>query len=948
MSQSIRFIFLFGILFCLQETASLQDLSSDIILSKINENLAQGHFIENTVYLDSIVSLPYFKKINCHNKGTIYHKIGVSYYLLDEFVTAKSFFQDSVLVVWSQCDDVTAGEKGKTQFNIGIASQYLNQYNDGRRYLDKALINIEADTQISASRYVRYYTDIANFYAAFNDYVIAELYLQKAIDKTTFITDEIDQKIKLANINYQWGKIHRAKSQFIDAANRIKKAISIREPLLEGAKDVETFKYYHDLAAVYFDQQNYREAQETAVLSLQFIDPLVDSVRLVETYEIFAEVNKALGHPDKSMVYNDEILNFSLGKLNYSEDYMRLARTYSNIAEIDTLKHDYAQALQHVDEAIAVLSFKSTPFRVEILQTPIDQLVTVDAHQFIKTLSLKAKIFSKRYHQESNDVSDLKFALSYYKKIDTLFTQKILDFRTEDAQLEYLEKINDNYGNAIEVCLTLYDATQEAIYQEEAYMFSSKTKALILLNTLEIDQIIAENTSPEEKEKRLHYKRQVNELNLELYDKTLNYDSISSLYFKAQQELNETNEKLISDNGELKISMSNISDPSSLDELQSFLHQDQVIVEYFWTDDKLYQFWISDEAFIVHSSDIDEGHLNNISQFIELCSDPASKPSDIYFIGSMLYQFLLADGIHQMSKPELNLIIIPDDRLYNISFEALSHDGSSYLVERLPISYTYSNRLLFRDQIRSGQPYVGYGSQYSKSFNARLHELKIVDQTSLLPALTLTDQELVQAATLWNGTYYLDEESTKSRFLEEPSSLILHLSLHGIVDEDLPVNSSILFDDREEDFALRASEMYTSLQPHDLVILSSCHSASGKIYRGEGVQGMSKAFLISGANTVMSSLWSASEQASLKIISQFLQELKDGSTRQLSLWKSKQTYLASAAPVARHPYYWANYILIGDASLIVRSGIFSYSFITIGVLGLLLILLIVKYLKSTT
>ncbi len=918
MDQLLKVLLLLFMVLVSPRTAILQELTAESILAEVNSNLSNARFSANVNYIDSLAKTPGFKAMDCHQKGTIYHKLGVSHYQLNHFLAAKSVFRDSVLSVWDRCAGVSPGEQGKTLFNIGIVNQYLNQYNEGKLYLDQALVKLESDTDISITRYVRYYRDIAAFYFTFNDYTLATLYLQKAKAKAMDILDEIDRRVFLADLNYQWGKVHRARAEYGPAQEKIQAAIDLREPLLDGAKDVETFKYYHGLAAVYFDQQRFLLAEQTGRSSLRFIDPAVDSVRLMETYEIFAEVNKTLQKPDASMTYHQNILDFSVKNLNYSEDYMRLARTYANMAELDTMRQDYSRALERVEQALSTLRLDKQSGTGSTYTPSIKELITVDRHQYITTLALKAEILSQKYERGPKDVKDLTSALLMYQKIDSLFSAKIMDLRTEDSQLDYLESVHLYYGRAIETCLALYRSTDDEQYAEQALLFASKTKALILLNTVKVDQVISEMSDSTKSQNRINQSSRVNELYLALYDQTLDYDSISSLYFSAQRELSVINESLLSESDELSFTYQNLLEPLRLDEVQSALASEDVLVEYFWTDDQLHQFWISTDDYIIITREVDDQQLQLMHAFIGQCGDPATSSLDILSKGKQLYDYLLGEGLAQMNRSAPQLIIIPDGPLYSIAYDALSQDGKDYLLSTIPTAYSYSNRLLSKSILETEQAYVGYGTAYSARFNERIHQQNIIEKTNFLPALQLTEQEMDTGAKLWGGAHYLNERSTKAHFLQQASSSILHLSLHGIVDDDLPANSCILFDDRAEDFILRASEMYTRGEPHDLVILSSCHSASGKIYRGEGVQGMSKAFLVSGANTVLSSLWSASEQSSLQIISHFLHSLKKGSSRQSALWEAKKKYVASASPVARHPYYWANYVLIGDASLVIR------------------------------
>ena len=74
---------------------------------------------------------------------------------------------------------------------------------------------------------------------------------------------------------------------------------------------------------------------------------------------------------------------------------------------------------------------------------------------------------------------------------------------------------------------------------------------------------------------------------------------------------------------------------------------------------------------------------------------------------------------------------------------------------------------------------------------------------------------------------------------------------------------------------MKMGEIYTLDHETDLFILSACHTATGKVFSGEGVQGITKAFLKKGQSQVVSSLWAASEVPTLNIIKGMLTSLKN-------------------------------------------------------------------------
>jgi CHAT domain-containing protein len=96
-----------------------------------------------------------------------------------------------------------------------------------------------------------------------------------------------------------------------------------------------------------------------------------------------------------------------------------------------------------------------------------------------------------------------------------------------------------------------------------------------------------------------------------------------------------------------------------------------------------------------------------------------------------------------------------------------------------------------------------------------------------------------------------------------------------------------------------------------ILALTACRSDLGKRTAGEGTMGMGRAFQYAGARSVLMSLWSVSEVASVNLVKGFFRGLKDG--------KSKSEALASAKDEIRrkgfdHPFFWAGFILVGESN----------------------------------
>jgi CHAT domain-containing protein len=145
---------------------------------------------------------------------------------------------------------------------------------------------------------------------------------------------------------------------------------------------------------------------------------------------------------------------------------------------------------------------------------------------------------------------------------------------------------------------------------------------------------------------------------------------------------------------------------------------------------------------------------------------------------------------------------------------------------------------------------------------------------------------------------------------------ILHFATHGLLNSERPELSGLVFSliDREgkpQDGFLRLHEVYNLQLNADLIVLSACESGLGKEIKGEGLIGLTRGFMYSGAPRVVASLWNVDDLATAELMKHFYQGmLKDGlpagaALRAAQLELSRQKRWAS-------PYYWASFVLHGE------------------------------------
>lgn len=154
----------------------------------------------------------------------------------------------------------------------------------------------------------------------------------------------------------------------------------------------------------------------------------------------------------------------------------------------------------------------------------------------------------------------------------------------------------------------------------------------------------------------------------------------------------------------------------------------------------------------------------------------------------------------------------------------------------------------------------------------------------------------------------------KDQDLQKEDELIAGVSKVAIADDPL-LRSGLLLSHAKRaineggDGVLTAYEvMNLDLSSTQLVVLSACETGLGEIKNGEGVYGLTRAFQVAGAANVLMSLWTVSDEATQKLMTEFYYNYIVRRMRKRDAFRKAQEALRKEFP---HPYYWAAFVMIG-------------------------------------
>jgi CHAT domain-containing protein len=349
-----------------------------------------------------------------------------------------------------------------------------------------------------------------------------------------------------------------------------------------------------------------------------------------------------------------------------------------------------------------------------------------------------------------------------------------------------------------------------------------------------------------------------------------------------------------------------------IDEIRATARRlDATIVEYLVTPQALLA-WVIEPGGAVHSvrTDVTETRLTDLTRAVLTAldtPDPAAprQAAPPHAALRELYRHIVRPVRPWLpSTAAQTLVIIPHGPLAQVPLGALEDPQGTPLIARHILSIAPSIAVFRYSALKRRTPTPGSGSMVFASPN--------VPGDAGLPALPGSVQEGRRVASrlarfapaLLQGTA-ASEHAAKTRLKD---AAFIHFATHGLVSEIRPSDSSlVLTEGSGEDGYLRAAEIYGLELTADLVVLSGCATARGRL-TGDGVFGLPRAFIYAGTPSVVASLWDVSDEATAFLMDRFYAELlrsghKAGALRTAQL-ETRRRY--------PHPALWAPFVLIGE------------------------------------
>ncbi|MEB3220410.1 MAG: CHAT domain-containing protein [Nostocales cyanobacterium 94392] len=299
------------------------------------------------------------------------------------------------------------------------------------------------------------------------------------------------------------------------------------------------------------------------------------------------------------------------------------------------------------------------------------------------------------------------------------------------------------------------------------------------------------------------------------------------------------------------------------------------------------------------------------------------KPEDktLQFDLKKLHQVLIepiADLLPQ--KPEERVIFIPQGELFTVPFAALQDANNKYLIEKHTISTSPSIQVLDllyqrKKERKDEKPFVPK--------NITGDELLIVGNPTA-PKTPLTagsdnckasrlpgaEKEAKIIAEMFQTQPLIGDAATETAIVQKmPQARIIHLATYTFAEncqkEDSPGVIALATSEGDDGW-LRTGEIQNLNLKADLVVLTGCDTALGRI-TGDGIIGLSRAFLGAGADSVIGSLWDVDDISTAALMTEFYGKLSENTDKAGAL---RQAMLETMKKYP-NPSDWAGFTLVG-------------------------------------
>lgn len=895
--------------------------------------------------------------------------VGEVNFLLDKYKVTLPYFQNSLEIskkilteqhpTTGQCL-LRLGNFYRNQGNYGLAlenaekAQEIFEKTFGYKHLYVAdayllLGNIFRDKR-SYQKAVEYYQEAQLIY---------KTYLPPTHPQSAYCT------IGIADVLTQQEKYEEAQNLYQEAIGAYQQAVGEYHPgvvlCFLGLGNMYLYKQSYDLALDYYNKVldiNYDLRGENTktssnahnnMASIYYFDGNFETARM--NFKKALEIDQTL----------------------YGTKHPNVANAYYNIAKVYEEQGKFETALEFLQLAVCA---SITDFNDENIYINPPLKNYHDENDLFYYLRFKAETLQKGFERGgSANLKGLKIALQTYLLCDQLIEVIRRSHTSEEDKIGLGKDANKLYTSAATASYNLYKFVNQynivdldtdkdlpslrREYLDYFYYFSEKNKSAVLSAALIDAKAKSFGGIPDSLLVReTNLKKEIAEYKLELATKP---DSLTEIFYKEKlfhanrtyENLIEYFEKNFPKYYELKYDLQIVT----TQRLQEILHEETAIVSYFNLVGRMYVTYLTKKNYQVFEveKEIDFDKLIMVlrnSILFKIKSMYVQNATKLY---KQFFPFPLPPEVKK-------LVIIPEGNISVIPFEVLltrpliegeNYPTFPYLIKNYSVSYAFSSNLLYQtlyaeeeDQTKHADykmflgiaPVFEKKAEVSSEAQATLKQMdnaaqegnndtnlavlgKVFTGGSITPIVG-TVKELQAIDSMFRKNNMASDihlrDNANENFVKKnglSKYKYLHIATHGFVNAEKPDLSGILLaqmSDKDQDGILYSGEIYNLNLDCELVTLSACETGLGKLTRGEGMIGLSRALLYAGAENIMVSLWKVADESTQKLMIDFYDFMLHHTQEQKTTALQKAKLRMMEHPQYSAPYFWSPFVLIGE------------------------------------
>jgi CHAT domain-containing protein/Tfp pilus assembly protein PilF len=622
-----------------------------------------------------------------------------------------------------------------------------------------------------------------------------------------------------------------------------------------------------------------------------------------------------------------------------------LANTHYHLGNFATARKLYDEALTLAQD-LGAREIEANIYRDRAYMFDRIQEYSRARESFLKAISIGQEIgYSQKiwlahaglasvYKKQNKDQEALEQYARALENIESMRSH----IQMEEHKSGFLADKFEVYVDLVSLLFDLYQGHPSKGFGEQAYYVAERAKARAFLDSLQEGEAnLSRKLSPELKERESELLRRISEIQTELIKPRISDVKRKDL-FKELEEAEDDHLHLIQRIRSTSPVYAQIvyPEPYRLEDIgKRLLDTETAILEYLVGEEEAFLFFLTRDDFSVHRLSASKDLEDRAHNYLSLLKTGTDKDFQAFKAGERLYQELIGPAEKKLGSME-RLIIIPDGNLNYLPFEALIggewDDHPRYLIEDFRISYAPSATALVnlkdrknlaslrKDLLAFADPDYDFASISRKEIDPDniLREFYLERGFDFSP-LKYSAEEVRQISKLIKKKardIYTEKNAREEKIknLDLQDYKIIHFATHGFIDEKVPLRSSLLLsldEDPTEDGFFQIREIYSTDLNAKLVVLSACQTGRGKLERGEGVRGLSRAFLYAGAESVVASLWNVNDKATSVFMKYFYRSLSQSLKKEEALQKAKLDMIESEYG---HPFFWAPFVLNGDAN----------------------------------